>query len=228
LLYAAIPVEIRPGRSRNLAGNTPAGQRGRSGRHHCSISRLVRSEYRRQADGLFQLPQSVDRGSCRAVCFTKAYGVVVLLARAFRRRLSARTHGTGAGRDSTHVTAVRRRYQQCAAARNARSYATVRRSGRRRASPNTAPPITRLMLSGPTLLRRRQPRQFRHISLPRRRPEAPSLRPRRRLQRRMLRSAFAIWITRRFECADSQAARAMSSQALVPFSKWMPEMPRRS
>jgi hypothetical protein len=59
------------------------------------------------------------------------------------------------------------------------------------------------MLLGPTLLRRRQPRQLRHISLPGRRPEVSSLRPRRRLQCRTLRSAFAIWITRRFECADS-------------------------
>lgn len=216
---------VRPGCSRNLAGNSPAGERGRPGRHRRSISRLAGAEHLRPAYGLLQLPQSVDRGSCRSFRFTKACGVVILLAVAFRRRLSARTYGTGAGRDSTHVTAVRRRYQQCVAARNARSCATVRRSGRRRAFPRPRPAIAELRLSEPHRRRHRQRRQLRRISPPIRRLDVSSLRPRRRSQRRILRSACAIWRTRRSECADSSAVCATNFRALAPSSKWMPETP---
>src|SRR5664280_2820225 len=98
--------------------------------------------------------------------------------------LSARTNCTRAGRDSTHGAAGGRRYQQCVAARNARSCGTVRRRGRHGASLNAIPTIARPTPSGPSQQRRIRP--------PTRRLEVPGLRPRRQYQHSSLRLACAM------------------------------------
>ena len=210
--------EICLGRSRNLAGDTPAGERGRPGRHHCSISRFAGPEPRRQADGLLQLPQSVDRSSGCSFCFAKTSGVGILLAGALGWRLSARTNRTRAGRDSTYVATGRRRNQRCVAARNARSCGTVWRRGWRGESPNPSPAIARLKVSEPNLRRRPQCRQFRGIRPSARRIEVSRPRLRHRSPRRTPRSGFAIWKTRRSACADSSAACLTSFRAPALFS----------
>ena len=155
--------EICPNRSRNLAGDSPAGERGRPGRHHRSISPLAGAEHLRSAYGLLQLPQSVDRGSGCSFCFAKASGVVILLAGALRRRLPARTTGARPSSYSTHVPTGRRRYQRCVAVRNARSSRTVNRRGGHRTSPD-ASAIATLRPSGPNLRRLLQRGPFRRPS----------------------------------------------------------------
>ena len=147
---------VPPGRSRNLASNTPAGERGRPGRHHCSISRLVGPEHRRQADGLLQLPQSVDCGSSCSFCFAKAAGMAILLAGAFRRRLPTRN---GSDRSRSSFKPYRNLQKEiptmCCGQkrkelRNSQAQSTTR------SVPNTSPAIAALRLSAPNLRRLRQ------------------------------------------------------------------------
>jgi hypothetical protein len=147
---------VLPGRSRNLAGDSPAGERGRPGRHHCSFSQIAGARSVGCSDGLLLLPEFVGCSPDRTVRFTQADGVVDELAGAFRRRLLTRTYEQGAGGGSTSASTGRRRYERCVVARNARSSRTVKRTVRRKALAHGAPLIVQgSPLLQPTLCRKK-------------------------------------------------------------------------
>jgi hypothetical protein len=64
---------MRPGRSRNLAGDTPTGERGRPGGHHFQAAPRLGRRFYRQSDGLFQLHEHLDRGTLGAVCLNESF-----------------------------------------------------------------------------------------------------------------------------------------------------------
>jgi len=113
--------QVGNGSSCHLAFDSPPGERGRSGRCHREIPRLAGTEFGGQADGLLQLLEPLDRGSCGAFPDSEISRVPGAVAGPFRRRLPAGAVRSSARRDRTWFTNFGRRFPSCVAVRNERN-----------------------------------------------------------------------------------------------------------
>jgi len=113
--------QIGNGCACHLAFDSPPGERGWSGRCHREIPRPAGTELGGQADGLLQLLEPLDRGSCGAFRDSQISRLASAVAGPFRRRLPAGAVRSSARRDRTWFTNFGRRFPSCVAVRNERS-----------------------------------------------------------------------------------------------------------
>ena len=130
--------------------HSSARQRGRPGRCDRQIPCAAGAKLGRQAHGMLQLPEPLDRGSSGAFRDSAISRLVVRLAGSFRRRLPARATRSRAAGDGTGFTTFGRRHVPCAAVRNDRNCGAVQLLQRR------GPPYQQRLVATSKLGRKRR------------------------------------------------------------------------